>query len=210
MSTANWPEDVRVKIETAQKLKDQGDQAFKAGDARGALVHYHQSLMYVKGISRNTTDAMSGGANDGTRPKTEVDEFEEKIYANMSACHLKTENWRRAVETADQALKKNPDNWKAMFRKGKALGLQGYYEKATAILEDLAKKNPADEPAVSAELKRIRALDKEAEKKHNQKMKGWLSRDKGENWLLGNQASSSTEDEEMEEIKSPAIQAAGL
>jgi hypothetical protein len=94
-----------------------------------------------------------------------------------------------------QALKKNPENYKAMFRKGKALGSQGYYEKATLILEDLVKKNPAgvwtctflrtniiptnrmlcvDEPVVSAELKRIQALDKEAERKHNQKMKGKL------------------------------------
>ena len=26
----------------------------------------------------------------------------EKIYANMSACHIKQENWKRAVETADK------------------------------------------------------------------------------------------------------------
>lgn len=26
----------------------------------------------------------------------------EKIYANMSACHLKQENWKRAIDTADK------------------------------------------------------------------------------------------------------------
>lgn len=26
----------------------------------------------------------------------------EKIYANMSACHLKNENWQRALETANK------------------------------------------------------------------------------------------------------------
>ena len=32
----------------------------------------------------------------------QVDDIVEKIYANMSACHLKNENWKRAVETADK------------------------------------------------------------------------------------------------------------
>lgn len=27
----------------------------------------------------------------------------EKIYANMAACHMKNENWKRVVETADKA-----------------------------------------------------------------------------------------------------------
>ena len=26
----------------------------------------------------------------------------EKVYANMSACHIKQENWKRAVDTADK------------------------------------------------------------------------------------------------------------
>lgn len=32
----------------------------------------------------------------------QVDEIVEKIYANMSACHLKNENWRRALECANK------------------------------------------------------------------------------------------------------------
>ena len=96
----------------------------------------------------------------------QVDEIIEKIYANMSACHLKNQNWKRAQETADkvglrissflffflknspdgawsQALAKNENNYKAMFRKGKALGEQGFFEKALKILEDLKTKNPS-------------------------------------------------------------------
>ena len=33
-----------------------------------------------------------------------------------------------------------------MFRKGKALGEMGFFEKAQAVLEDLKKKNPAGAP----------------------------------------------------------------
>lgn len=81
----------------------------------------------------------------------------------MSACHTKLENWQRTVETADkvselfsyclpsclnlraalQALAINKDNLKALFRKGKALGEMGWFEKAEVILSDLLTKNPA-------------------------------------------------------------------
>ena len=35
-------------------------------------------------------------------PGMQVDEMVEKIYANMSACHLNQKNWQRALETADK------------------------------------------------------------------------------------------------------------
>ncbi|KAH0833025.1 hypothetical protein J3R83DRAFT_12013 [Lanmaoa asiatica] len=34
----------------------------------------------------------------------QVDLVLEKIYANMSACHLKQENWKRAIDTADKVI----------------------------------------------------------------------------------------------------------
>ncbi|KAH9994812.1 hypothetical protein BJV77DRAFT_993225 [Russula vinacea] len=120
----------------------------------------------------------SGPIDSAAAPKerTEADELVEKVYANMSACHIKRENWKRAQETAEKALTRNPKNYKAMFRRGKALGEQGFFERAEKILEEIIKDSPADAPAATAELKRLRAIDKEREKVHNQKLRGWLSR----------------------------------
>jgi tetratricopeptide (TPR) repeat protein len=73
----------------------------------------------------------------------QADELVEKVYANMSACHIKRENWKRAQETAEKALAKNPKNYKAMYRRGKALGEQGFFERAEKILEELIKESPA-------------------------------------------------------------------
>lgn len=42
-----------------------------------------------------------------------------------------------------KALKKNENNYKALFRKAKALGETGYFERAEKILEDIKKKSPA-------------------------------------------------------------------
>ncbi|TFY78053.1 hypothetical protein EWM64_g5959 [Hericium alpestre] len=176
--------EVEQKLSVARQKKDVGDQAFKAGNLKEALMGYHQSLLYLQGIDKSgLKSALSPApslaeAGAPKQEKTVADEMIEKIYANMAACHIKQENWKRALETADKALAKNADNYKALFRKGKALGELGYFERAEKILEDLLQKNPADAAGVNAELSRLRAIDKERERVHNQKLKGWLNREK--------------------------------
>ncbi|KAI0925815.1 hypothetical protein AcV5_008444 [Taiwanofungus camphoratus] len=194
------PEVLR-KLAIAKEKKDAGDQAFKDGELKIALRAYHESLLYLNGIDKNALSpmtAITGSVVDGAaseKPKTEADEMLEKIYSNMSVCHLKQSNWKRAIETADKvnivfllrstttsqkrhlkALAQNGNNFKALFRKAKALGELGYFEKAEKILEELLEKNEADAPAINAELTRLRAIDKEREKAHNQKFKGFLNR----------------------------------
>ncbi|EPT01425.1 hypothetical protein FOMPIDRAFT_1120590 [Fomitopsis schrenkii] len=171
--------EVLKKLETAKEKKDVGDQAFKTGDWKSALRSYHESLLYLRGLDKNALSPVAAATApppiDGTtqpKQKTEADEIMEKIYSNMSACHLKQSNWRRAIETADKALAINEDNYKALFRKAKGLGETGYFEKAEKMLEDLLKKNESDAPAINAELTRLRAMDKEREKAQNQKFKG--------------------------------------
>jgi len=169
----------QTKFDTARQKKDVGDQAFKAGDLKVALRSYHESLMYLHGL--NTTAAQAAAPAGRESPKNqnpEIDEMLEKIYNNMSACHMKQGNWQRALDTADKALKKNEKNYKAMFRKGKALGELGYFEKSEKILEDLLQKNPSDAPTINQELTRLRAVERERERAANQKFKGFLLKDK--------------------------------
>ena len=78
----------------------------------------------------------------------------------MAACHIKNGNWKRVIDTADkvlhfflpvhwitsfevaQALAKNSKNTKALFRKGKALGELGFFEKSEKMLEEVLSMNP--------------------------------------------------------------------
>ncbi|KAI0783645.1 TPR-like protein [Abortiporus biennis] len=173
--------DVEQKIAVAKEKKDLADQSFKAGDLKNALWKYHEAILYLKGIYKDNTTAMTGQPNpndqEKNKPKTEADELLDKIYGNMSQCHIKQGNWKRAIETADKALAKNSDNYKALFRKAKALGELGFFEKAEKILNELTEKDKDNAASYSTELSRLRAMDKEREKAHNKKMRGWLSRD---------------------------------
>jgi len=178
------PSATALKLATARQKKDKADEAFKSGNVKDALKSYHEALLYILGLDKNALQSLGMSApppadvTDASKGKerTEVDDILEKIYANMSACHLKNQNWKRALETADKALAKNENNYKAMFRKGKALGEQGFFDKALVVLEDLKKKNPADDTLVAQEIARLRALDNERERVHKQKLKGFLNK----------------------------------
>ncbi|KAF8169756.1 hypothetical protein BJ912DRAFT_998801 [Pholiota molesta] len=187
------------KLATAKQKKDTGDQAFKLGNVKDALKSYHEALMYLLGLDKNALQSLGVGskspstdATEGAKEKTEVDDILEKIYANMSACHLKNQNWKRAAETADKALAKNENNYKALFRKGKALGEQGFFDKAVKVLEDLKTKNPSDVALVDQEIARLRAIDDERERAHKKKMKGFLNKAEKKGEALFNDVDSTT------------------
>lgn len=77
-----------------------------------------------------------------------------------------------------------------MFRKGKALGELGFFEKASKVLNDLKTQNPAgmqstpitedispqvfptDATIAEQEIARLKAIDDEKERVHKKKMKG--------------------------------------
>ncbi|KAL0065059.1 hypothetical protein AAF712_007895 [Marasmius tenuissimus] len=172
------------KLATAKEYKEKADQAFKSGDVQAALTSYHFALTYLNGLDKSalkqismiSPQATQRAEGEALKEKTEVDEVLEKVYANMAACHMKKGNWKRAQETADKALAKNDQNFKAMFRKAKALGEQGYLEKCEKLFEELKTKNPDDTALVDQELARFRAIDKEKERVHKQKLKGFLNK----------------------------------
>ncbi|KAJ7067063.1 TPR-like protein [Mycena amicta] len=146
------------KLKIGKDKKEAADEAFKQGKTAEALMGYHGALLYLLGLDKNALGVASGN------PAPPV--------ASSSA---------DAPKEKTEALAKDENNYKAMFRKGKALAEQGYFERAIKVLEELKKKstNDKDLAAADAELVRLRAEDKEKEKANNKKLKGFLSRDKG-------------------------------
>ncbi|KAF8959506.1 hypothetical protein BDZ97DRAFT_1922854 [Flammula alnicola] len=177
------------KLATAKQKKDTGDEAFKQGKVKDALKSYHEALMYLLGLDKNALQSLGVGpksssvvddaAGSKEKERTEADDILEKIYANMSACHLKNQNYKRAVETADK-----------VGREG--IGRTGLFEKAVKILEDLKTKNPTDATIVAQEIARLRAIDDERERVHKKKMKGFLNKAEKKGNALFDEPESTT------------------
>ncbi|KAG8734141.1 hypothetical protein FRC12_018634 [Ceratobasidium sp. 428] len=171
--------DIGDKLQIGRDKKAAGDDAFRKGDFKAALRSYHEAGLYLNGLDKSLLPALAGAGPaeaeppkpGAPQPKTEADELLEKIWTNMAACHLKGGNYKRVIELADKALKKNENNTKAKYRKAKALAAQGYTEKAILMIEELLKNDPDDE-AMKKDLADIKSTQTAVEKKGLSKFKG--------------------------------------
>ncbi|CAL4120323.1 unnamed protein product, partial [Meganyctiphanes norvegica] len=71
--------------------------------------------------------------------------LEERLKAlnNLAATQIKLESYDVAVRSLDTILKCQPENVKALYRKGKCLGVQGKYKEAEELLRKACSLEPA-------------------------------------------------------------------
>ncbi|CAG8644812.1 2830_t:CDS:2 [Cetraspora pellucida] len=195
---------------TASKLeKDKGNEFFKSGNISEALRHYHQALLHLHGLQNNKSFAIFRKEQE-EEPKTDplqedIMKTTSVIYSNMSACLIKKEKWSRAIECADKALKNDPDNTKALFRRAQAYISDGNTTRARQDLEKLTEKNP-DDQSIKREWLRLKQKDKEQDQKQRRELAGMFDRmkkldEKEETGKVKNKAANeSTNEPKISEI----------
>ncbi|CAO3571676.1 unnamed protein product [Mortierella alpina] len=183
--------------------KDLGNESFKTGDLKNALMQYHLAVLGLSGLDNQ----MSGmPMMSSKRPQEGAATEEQKndikaalavVYSNMGACHLKKANYKRALEVCNTALKNDPDNVKAKFRRAQAKLGEGNLAGAEADLLSLGEKVPG----VKAELDKLKKMSKAADEKQRKSMGGFLSR--------GRIISTEEEEEEEESAATEASEQSG-
>lgn len=120
---------------------------------------------YVNGLSVQG-DAMSqyaGRAADMSATAEQGEQIRElkvAVWANMAFCHVKLGAAEKALASCEKVLAEQPAHAKALFRKAQALALLKHFERALAILADLARAEPKN-GAVRAELRSVQQLKKQ-------------------------------------------------
>lgn len=122
---------------------------------------------YVNGLSVQG-DAMSqyaGRASDMSASAAEGEQIRAlkvAAWANMAFCHIKLgpERAEKALECCEKVLAEDPTHSKALFRKAQALAQLKHFERALALLTDVARAEPKN-GAVRAELRSVQQLKKQ-------------------------------------------------
>ena len=135
-------EEIQSIVAECEQLKGRGNEAFGAGEYGQAILHYSLCLDKAAELPdyQNDDDDDEVASDQVVSP---VSLFpRDMIYSNRSAAFLKLGQHDKAEQDASRALRINPDNIKANFRKGLALHASGQYAEALPILAKAYKIEP--------------------------------------------------------------------
>ncbi|NWX92538.1 PPID isomerase, partial [Nothoprocta pentlandii] len=156
------PASVDKIVAIAEDIKNIGNTFFKSQNWAVAAKKYSKSLRYV--------EASEAVAEAADKPKLKTVAL--TCVLNIGACKLKLSDWQGAIESCSEALKIDPANTKALYRR--AQGWQGIKDLDQA-LADLKKAHEIapDDKAIQTETVRIKQkmkAQKEKEKAAYAKM----------------------------------------
>lgn len=158
-----FPTDIQGKIETAIDYKNKGNDFFKNGNYKKAILSYSTALAFTKGLPgrKQGLEGVSQMAMKESRSGEEQISVEQDaivldldivIKTNIATCHIKDNNPVKALDAIREALIMNPTAWKSLLRKAEATLMINDAEKSVKILEE-ASSNAPDESAQAAILK---------------------------------------------------------
>uniref|UniRef100_H3ACC8 peptidylprolyl isomerase n=1 Tax=Latimeria chalumnae TaxID=7897 RepID=H3ACC8_LATCH len=133
------------KIKLANQKRERGNYYYQRADYVFAISSYDLAI--------NVTDSSS---KVDVTPEEEAELLDVKVKClnNLAASQLKLEHYEAALKSCNSVLEYQPENVKALFRKGKVLALQGEYSEAISILKKALKLEPSNK-TIHAELSRL-------------------------------------------------------
>jgi FK506-binding protein 8 len=129
------------------------------------LYAQEEELNHKNELKKHFDEQMKGKASNGSIPNSieRVDELLEirtTTYNNLAAAQLKIEAMDAALKSVDAAILLQPNNVKALFRKGKILASKGELDQSIEILRKALSLEP-DNKIVAQELSKLIAKRKQ-------------------------------------------------
>ncbi|KAG9336753.1 hypothetical protein AGOR_G00104350 [Albula goreensis] len=145
-------------VRRALDFKTQGTQCYKDKKYREAIGKYHRALLEMKGLcrvlgdpdtsSKSPTLALSNISKTSLtdEQKGAMENAELECYNSLAACLLQMElvNYERVKEYCLKVLRKEGENFKALYRSGVAYYHLGDFQKALHYLKESHKQQPSD------------------------------------------------------------------
>ncbi|KAK3102228.1 hypothetical protein FSP39_009756 [Pinctada imbricata] len=152
------------KARKATREKDKGNEAFRSGDYKEAIAYYTRSIQL-----------QSNAAS----------------FNNRALAYLKEKEWMRAETDCNKVLTLEPDNIKALLRRGSAYKGKKEYSKALVDFQRVLELEPANKRAEEL----IEELKKDEKKYEREKEE---KKEKGKRMVI--EETDGSDDESGDEI----------
>ncbi|GFE53166.1 tetratricopeptide repeat-containing protein protein [Babesia ovis] len=145
--------NVEECVADANKLKEQGNAAFKSSNYDLAIEEYKKAIERLNKIPARNKD------HNGMK---------SVLHCNLSASYLGIQDHMKAITSADDALRWDPGNKKALYRRALARFNGGYLDEAKKECQDMLSEDANNSNArmllakVNEKLKQVRAEQKKA------------------------------------------------
>lgn len=140
------------RLQRAMKAKETGNTKFKSGDLQAAVMGYDLALQLLD-FSTTKTEGDPGAvateiAAESENQWTDIARREARdklgltCLLNLAQCEIRLERFVEAQEHAGMALALEPENSKAIYRRGLAALGAGFPERAKADLLEACRREP--------------------------------------------------------------------
>jgi FK506-binding protein 4/5 len=176
-STALKDKDVQT-LRSIKDCREGGNVLFREGKFREAMKKYHHANLYLKcfqdnpmGFVVSRPDQVTSMSNLPEKVQVEIQSLTVLVTNNMAACALKLQNWESALRHTAAVLELDPDNQKAIYRKGCACLNLNKIDEAIKYLRRAHELDSKD-PAVKKQLANAYQKMKEYHEKERAMFKG--------------------------------------
>ncbi|XP_051562717.1 peptidyl-prolyl cis-trans isomerase FKBP5-like isoform X1 [Myxocyprinus asiaticus] len=134
----SWEMDLKEKLERAVLVKQKGTQYFKAGRYNHAVIQYQRIVTWLE---------MECGA--GKEQLQAIQALLLVAHLNLALCYLRLREYSQTVENCDKVMELDPENEKALYRRGEARLLRNEFSLALGDFRQVLQVNSFNRAARS-------------------------------------------------------------
>ncbi|CAI4229211.1 unnamed protein product [Auanema sp. JU1783] len=153
----SWQLSCEEKLESVEKLRQQGNDLFKEKNLDQAIIKYKEAL--------HRLDTLLLREKPGEPEWDELDNKNILLFLNLSLCYLMTDNAYEAVGAATEVLNREETNEKALYRRAKAYIATWKLDEAENDLDTLLRVHPESKDLVQSEKEIIKLKRTETHEK---------------------------------------------
>ncbi|CAH1795894.1 unnamed protein product [Owenia fusiformis] len=161
---------IAERITKGDAKRERGNYYYTRSEFTASINSYNKALSILDDSSENH------GAEETTQLQSLL-ETRLKCYNNLAAAQLKVDANDAAIKSCEFVLRVQPENVKALFRKGKALAAKLETSAAIACLRKAVKLEP-ETKIIHAELSKLVNKQKKEEEKEKDLYKKMIGADK--------------------------------
>ncbi|XP_069671727.1 peptidyl-prolyl cis-trans isomerase FKBP8 [Periplaneta americana] len=171
---------IAKRKEIGCRKRERGNWWYTRQEHTLAIQCYRRALDYLDDIEGGITLKAGEDNNSNQDSEEELHDLLEdrlKVYNNLTAAQMKIKAYDTALQSVENVLRCQPNNVKALFRKGKILAAKGETSSAVITLR-LASQLEPDNRMIKQELVKMLTLHKEDTMQEKNLYKKMLGQDK--------------------------------